>query len=266
MRDLLLVNARVLLRFYARDRLLLALALLMLVIFGLTSVPTLLFQTATSRFETLRDLAATMNAFAFVFTPALGLIAISSHLRHRNLKMVVTKPCPPEVWLGAVFVSAGAIALVIHTVIAIATFLLSLAWGLPYQSGFLLLALEGLCESMTVLSVLIMLAVILHPVIAVFAAVFVNESLLYQLKFLAAGAQAGHWRGWLLALQVLLDSVYTLLPLYDPLGERAARLRQTLRPEAGDWLHLLLGAAYTLVATAFFYAISTLALRRKTLA
>lgn len=266
MRELLGVNVRALLRFYVRSRLLLALALLMLVILGISLVPMVLFETATSRFESLKALSVMMGNFAFVFIPILGLLAISTHLRQRSIKMVVTKPCPPEVWLLAVFVSAGLVALLLHVTVAGVTAALSLAWGVPYQSGFLLFAIEGLLESTIALSFLVALATLLHPVVAVVVIVFFNESLFYELKFMLAGAQAAVWRRSVLPLQMLLDVVYTLLPMYDPLGEKASSLRQTMRPEAGDWLHLVVSVAYTLVAAAFFFALSSWAIRRRSLA
>ena len=264
MPDLLLVNVRTLLRFYARNRLLLAVALLMLVMLGISFVPTLLFETAT-RFETLRSLSAATTTFAFVFTPILGLLAIATHLRHRNVKMVVTKPCPPEAWLGAVFVSASIVALVLHGLVAAASATLSLAWGVPYQWGFLLLAIAGFLESLVALSFVIALTLVLHPAIAVLVALFFNESLLYDIKFFLAGAQAGTWRNALLPAQGLLDLVYTVLPMYDPLGEKGATLRQSMRPESGDWVLLAVSAAYTLAAMAFSFALSSVALRRRTL-
>ena len=115
------------------------------------------------------------------------------------------------------------------------------------------------------LAFVIALTLVLHPAIAAIVALFFNESLFYELEFLLAGAQAGVWRTAVLPGQVILDVVYTLLPMYDPLGEKAAGLRQTMRAETGDWLLLCLSAGYTLVAVAFSFALSTLALRRRTL-
>ena len=101
--------------------------------------------------------------------------------------------------------------------------------------------------------------------IAVLVALFFNESLLYRIKIFPAGAQAGTWRNALLPAQGLLDLVYAVLPMYDPLGEKGATLRQSMRPESGDWVLLAVSAAYTLAAMAFSFALSSLALRRRTL-
>jgi ABC-type transport system involved in multi-copper enzyme maturation permease subunit len=265
MPDLLFANVRALLRFYARSRLLLALALLMLVIFGLSLLPMVLFDTATSRFESLRQLSSMMDSFTFVFVPVMGLLAVSSHLRQRTLKMVVTKPCPPEAWLLGVFVSAGLVSLALHAAVAAVTAGLSVAWGVPYQTGFLHLAVEGFLESTVALAFLVALTTLLHPVVAVIVILFFSDAIFYQLEVMLAGAQAANWRGGLLPVQALLDVVYTLLPLYDPLGDRGDALRQTMRPEAGDWLRLLLSAGYTIVTAAFFFALSSWALRRRRL-
>lgn len=266
MRDALWLNLRVLLRFYSRDRLLLAFGLLMAVVFGLGFVPAFVFGTATARFETLHHIAQTLNAFAFVFVPALGLIAVSSHLRGRTLKLVVTKPCPPEVWLAAVFGSATLVAFAIHAVIALATAGLSLWWSIPYQTGFLFLAIEGFFQSIVVLSFLIVLATVLHPVVAVLTSLLFTESLASSLRVLLAGSQAGSHRAWLVPVQWSCDALYAVLPLYDPIGEKTSALHRSLRTVPHDWLLLLLLAAYAFTAAVFSFTVASIALRRRNLA
>jgi ABC-type transport system involved in multi-copper enzyme maturation permease subunit len=264
--ELLLVNTRTLLRFHARNRLLLGFALLMVAIFALSAAPSLFYMTATSRFEMLRSLTSQMNGFAYVFVPAIGLLAVSSHLGSRSIKLVVTKPCPPENWLAAVFLSAALVAFAIHALLAAVTAALSLWWGVPYQSGFLFVAVEGFLGSLVLMSFLTALAMAVHPAIAVFAVLFFNEATLYQLKMLIAGASGSGTGPWLLVAQVVCDAVYQVLPLFDPLSEKAAGLRESMRVSGGDWLLLGLAALYTALATAFFFSSAAWLLRRKSLA
>jgi hypothetical protein len=266
MLELLLVNTRTLLRFHRRNRLLIGFGLVMLTIFLLSFVPALLFETTSSRFEMLRNLASQMNSFALVLVPALGLLAVSSHVAARNVKLVVTKPCPPEVWLGAVFLSAILVALAIHAAMALFTAALSLWWKVPYQSGFLFIAIEGFFSSVVLLSFLTALAMAMHPVIAVITVLFFNESMFYQLKFVVAAAQRSGEQKGLLAAEVACDTVYQLLPMLDPLGQRVEALRASLRVSGHDWLLLALAGLYALLATAFFFVGSSWLLRRKSLA
>jgi len=266
MLELLLVNTRTFLRFHRRNRLLIGFGLVILAIFALSFVPSLLFATTTSRFEMLRNLASQMNGFALVLVPALGLLAVSSHLRARNVKLVVTKPCPPEVWLGALFLSAILVALAIHTAMAVFTAVLSWWWAVPYQPGFLFIAIEGFFSSVVMLSFLTALAMAIYPVIAVVTVLFFNESTFYGLKFMVAAAQRSGQEKGLLAAQVACDTVYQLLPMLDPLGERVEALRASLRVTGHDWLLLGVAGVYAAVTTAFFFAASSWLLRRKNLA
>lgn len=266
MRELLLVNTRSLLRFHSRNRLLMGFGLVMLAIFALSFIPLLLMETTTSRFEMLRTLSERMNGYALFFVPALGLLAVSSHLSARNIKLVVTKPCPPEAWLGGVFLSATVVAFAIYASMALLTALLSVWWKVPYQGGFLFVAVEGFFASLVMLSFLTALAMAVHPVLAVFVVLFFNESLFYQLRSVIAGAQATGTKPALLAAQVVCDSLYQILPMLDPLGERVTALRVSLRATAHDWLLLALAGLYAGVAVAFFFVIAAFLLRRKSLA
>jgi hypothetical protein len=265
-RELLFVNTRCLLRFHSRNRLLIGFGLVMLAIFALSFVPLLLIETTSSRFEMLRTLSEQMNSYALFFVPALGLLAVASHVSARNVKLVVTKPCPPEAWLGGVFLSATLVAFAIHASIALLTAVLSVWWNVPYQGGFLFVAVEGLFASLVMLSFLTALTMAVHPVIAVFTVLFFNESMFYQLRFAIAGAQASGTRPGLLVAQVVCDTLYQLLPMLDPLGERAAALRISLRATGHDWVLLALAGLYTALAVAFFFVVAAFLLRRKSLA
>jgi hypothetical protein len=178
--DQLLLNTRVHLRFYARNRLLLAFGLVMLLLFGLTLVPMLMFETTSDRFRLLRAITAQMSGYALVFTASLGLFAMSSHLRNRSVKLVLTKPCRPETWLASVFLSAFLVALVIYALIALTAAALSWYWSIPWQWGFTFVAIDGLCRALIQVGFLTCLATAFHPVVAVLIALFFNEGIFFS--------------------------------------------------------------------------------------
>jgi len=74
------------LRFFRRNRLLLALGLLLLVVTGISAVFSLLAGSGTSHFDLLRSTVSELNEFVIIFAGGLGLFLVSSHLRNRNLK------------------------------------------------------------------------------------------------------------------------------------------------------------------------------------
>jgi hypothetical protein len=262
----LLLNTRVHLRFYARNRLLMAFGLVMLLFFGLTLVPMLMFQTSSDRFNMLRMITAQMSGYAMVFTASLGLFAVSSHLRNRNVKLVLTKPCLPETWLASIFLSALLVAVVIYTLVALAAGALSWLWNIPWQWGFAFVALDGVCRALIQMAFLTCLATAFHPVVAVLIALFFNEGIFYQLKYLLAGTIAADGgKPWLLAASVVCDAFYMVMPMAEPLSNRTESVYNSLRAGGGDWLNLVGVLGYSVLLSAFLFLVSDYLLRRKSL-
>jgi hypothetical protein len=262
----LLLNTHVHLRFYLRNRLLLAFGLVMLLMFGMTLVPMVLFESSSDRFNMLRSITTQMGGYALVFTASLGLFAVSSHLRNRNVKLVLTKPCTPEAWLASIFLSALLVALVIYTLLALAAATLSWWWGIPWQWGFVFVAVDGACRALIQMSFLTCLATAFHPVVAVLIALFFNEGIFYQLKYLVAGAIAADGgRPWLLTASVLCDAFYLVMPMAEPLSNHTTSVYSSLRASGTDWLNLGITLGYSMLLSVFLFLISDLLLRRKQL-
>jgi hypothetical protein len=262
----LLLNTRVHLRFYARNRLLLAFGLVMLLLFGLTLGPMLMFETSSDRFNILRMITVQLNVYALLFTASLGLFAVSSHLRNRNVKMVLTKPCLPEIWLASIFLSALLVAVAIYTLVALTVAALGGLWGIPWQSGFAFVAIDGACRAVIQMAFLTCLGTAFHPVVAVLVALFFNEGIFFQLKYLLAGAIAADGgKPWLLAASVVCDGFYFLMPMVEPLSNRTESVYSSLRAGGGDWLNLLGVVGYSVLLCAFLFLLTDYLLRRKSL-
>jgi hypothetical protein len=264
MRELLLLNTRVHLRFYARNRLLLAFALLMAGIMGLSMVPMLIWETSADRFSQLQAIAGELNDFALVFVASLGLFAVSFHIRNRSIKLVLTKPCPPGTWLASIFVSAGIVAAVLYGLIALISLGLSLIWKIPLQPGIAFVPFDGFVQSLVWLSFVTLLTVAFHPVVAVMVALFFNDGMFLQLKYLIESARvADAKRLWLPVAGFLCDLMYALLPMAHPFGEKSAAAHANWRVTGADLQALAAATGYAALAMALFYAASLYLLRRK---
>ena len=75
MLDQLLLNTRIHLLFFARNRMLLAFGLVMLLFFGLSLLPMIMFDTSSDRFNMLRQLTSMVSGYAMVFTATLGPVS-----------------------------------------------------------------------------------------------------------------------------------------------------------------------------------------------
>ena len=254
------------LRFFRRNRLLLAVAGVFLLVTGLTLMGALLFSSSASRFESIRQVSETLGGFARLLVPAMGLFLVSSHLRNRSLKMVFTKPATPELWLLSGLLAAMLVGLALHVLVAGRSVVLSLAWGVPVQAGYVFTALDSFFRSAIMLGYLSFLAVALHPVVAVLLVLIFNESAFYGLMFMMEAAiQATGGNRALPVLREIFRAVYMVLPMSSPLGKRSLDVGRSLRVAGEDWRTLLYRAGYTLVVLAFFYLVSTMALRRRNL-
>ncbi len=240
MLDTLLLNTGVHVRFFVRNRLLLAFGLLMAGIFALGMIPMVLMDTSANRFSELQAVTSQLATFAMVFTASLGLFTVSSHLRNRNLKMVFTKPCPPGVWLASLYLSAALVAFVLYVVIALGAAGLSLAWHVPLQPGLAYAALDGFFRAIVWLSFVTTLTFAFHPVVAVMIALFVNDATFYGLKYMIAGAVAANgMKTWLTIANLACDVFYAILPMSQPFDDRTRELYASWRVAGADWLLLM---------------------------
>ena len=266
MREQIALHIGVDLKFFRRNRLLVAVSAVFLAITGLSLVGALMFSSSSSHFESIRQVSEALNGLARLLVPALGLFLVSSHLRSRNLKMVFTKPASPELWVLSALLAALLVGIAVHFVIWLITVGLSLAWGVPLQNGFLFTTLDSFLRSAILLGYLSFLSVVVHPVVAVLLVLVFNEGSFYGLMFtMEAAIRATGGNPVLPALREVFRAIYTILPVTDPLAERSVQVASSLRTESGDWNTLLMRAGYTLVVLAFFYSVSTLGLRRRNL-
>ncbi len=266
MLDQLLLNTRIHLRFFARNRLILALGAIALAGAGLSLIPSLLFRSTVGRFELLRMIVSVLSWLALVVIAGLGLFAVSGHLRGRSLKMVLTKPCSPEIWLGSVFLAAGIVAAGIYAALLLLTAALSFFWGVPFQSGFAFIIIDGFLRALIWMSWLTALGTAFHPVLAALIALFFQEGTLYWLKFMIASTTQSRASSGLLAiLGNVVDAIYFSLPMVEPLSQKTEPIYSSLRMATGDWDLLLPIAGYALLILAFFYCVSDYLIRRKAL-
>jgi ABC-type transport system involved in multi-copper enzyme maturation permease subunit len=267
MTEALRTNVGVLLKFYARNRLLIVIALIFLLLAALTVSMSLVYGSTSDHFEIISSALSTLNGFTLILAAGLGLFAISSHLRQRSLKMVLTKPCLPEVWIGAVFASALVVAALLYGLNLLFGLVLSLVWGVPVQSGLFFLPLEGLLRSAIALSYLSFLTIFLHPAVAVLVVLFFNEGTfdgLRQMLLTAIKTNAGN--PLLPVLEWLTKILYMVLPTFHPYETRLEGVSNTLRASASDWLTLAKTAGYAATALGLFFCLAVAALRRRNLA
>jgi len=254
------------LTFFRRNRLVLVISIIMLVVMCLSMLPSLFFLSSNKHFEIITTIFKELNMFAYLLTGGLGMFLVASHLRARNIKMVVTKPCPPEVWLITGFIAAGLISLFLHAGVLCLSLLLSVAWGVPVQSGFLFLSIDSFNSSIILLSYLVFLTMVMHPVLAVIITLIFNEGAFYGLMTIFGIANKMDAGGsWSIIGYYIAKTVYFLTPMTDPLAGKHIGVSYSFKTVPSDWVSLGESFLYGLAVCGMFYFLSCLFLRRKTL-
>jgi hypothetical protein len=258
------IHTWTLLKFYVRNRLILAFTLIVLALWTLGLIPMLLFESPGSRFEMLKSVSSQLHGLVWFCTAGFGLFAIWSHTTNRTTSLIFTRPTRPESWTAAVFASAFAVAAVGHAAALLLTITLSLVWKIPIQPGFVWTAVNTFFQSVIVISGLTALATAIHPVLAVFTFAVFSESVFYQLDMLLLSYMSGRPAGFgIRALELAIRGIHLSLPMLSPFTVQTQTVVSSLRVTTADWGYLAGTGAYAALAFLFFFLFADYALRRR---
>ena len=254
------------LKFFLRNRLILGLILAAGAFQLIGILMSLMYESSGSRFNRLNVLSSQLHGLIWLYGGLLALLAMWSHLRDRSTRLIFVRPIRPEVWIASVFVSAVLVTAAAHVLVGAMTAALSFAWGIPYQTGFVWLAIDRIFESVIIVALVAALGVAVHPVLAVMSLVFFSEETIYYFYVtLTAANQREDASLWVDLGQRVAAAVYTVVPMLNPFESQTAAVAGTLRVRPADWMYLANTGAYTaLFATCCFFG-AMLALRRRTL-
>jgi hypothetical protein len=267
MRERLWLHVGSHLRLFRRSRIVLAVGLAILGFWVLGVLPFFFDGTTGNRFNQLRSLSRQLAGLGWFLSAGLGLFVTSTHLRNKSVQVILTRPGSPQIWLASVFLAALVVAAATQLAGAAITFALSVLWGVPYQVGFLYLAIDSVFEAAIVIAFLTTLGAVVHPVVALLIALLFNEStfgsLRYGLSLMAAQGQGG----WLLAtMKAVVIAIHEALPMLDPFATQTGDVAETLRVSGRTWGFLGATALYTFVVTTICFLLADLALRRRSFA
>jgi hypothetical protein len=260
-------TARTHLRLFRRSRLLLAGGLVVLAVMGAALLPSVFYATAGDRFSVITELCSALGGFVAMLAGVLGLMGIALPLRDRSYELVVTKPCPPGVWLGGHFLAGLQILALLTACWVVVALGLFAVTGVPLQAGLFYAAAAQLLTALVVFAYLTLLGAFLHPALALVVALLVNPDLVRQLLlWLETGSNLSRYpasRALLAILKPILIGLYEALPVFSPAGEAGDRVLRSLRVGPGDLATLAEALAYTLAAGALAFILATARLRAR---
>ena len=258
---------RVNFKFYLRSKLLLALACTLLFIFTLSSIPSMLFVTSSDKFEIIQSIVSNLTNFGYLLTATIAVLSISHHTRNRSLKMILTKPCPIELWLTSHFISALALTFLFCIFTLLVSSTLFLAWKIPFQWGLLAITADQFLQAIIIFAYLLALTAFFHPVLAILFALLFQEDIFKELiQFIAGGLRnqdPGVLKWILKGLYGICYSLYMILPSYEPGAQKLQGLYSSFRAEPAHWQQLLISASYAVVFAFCCFLISTFVLKKR---
>lgn len=251
------------LRFFARSRLLLGLAIVLGALWGLGLVAFLMMASSSDRFDMLKTISEQLRSFGWFYTGATGLFALWWHTTHRSTSLVFTRPGPPEVWLASIFASAIILAIAIHAVGLLTTVILCVSWSIPLEPGFLWLSVDAVFESMILVSVLTGLGTLMHPALVILVVAFFTESLFLWFDTMLLGymeAYGAKW--WVAGVEWAVRAVHSVAPMLDPFAKQTREVANSMRVSVADWTYLAGTGGYALVMCFFWFMVANYKLRR----
>ena len=252
------VHTRVHLKFLARNRVFHGIVLLIVLGIATLSLPGFVFFDRSSRFMTLRTLAQQLHGAVAILTAGIGLLILWSHRSARSIKMVTTTPSPFPAWVASVFATAALSGAAAQAVIAGLVALLSVYWNVPYQLGFLYLALDRFADSLILLAFMTPLGAWMHPFLAVLVLLFITS--LGSARTVLESVDAGLFTS---VVRAAASALYYLVPTFDPFAGRTLVLRRSMRVSIVDWRYLGITCAYALLCLSFGYVSTFAVLRRR---
>jgi ABC-type transport system involved in multi-copper enzyme maturation permease subunit len=266
MMRLVRTNLGVHMKFFRRNRLL----LLMVLILAVFSLPILSVQMLSmgDKFRSVQIAVMFASTICELLGALLGLIVYSHHFSGRSLKMVFTKPCPPEVWLLSAFLAGGTVLLALHILILLGSLALFAAWGLAIQWGVVLVVAHSLFSAFLLFGWMLFLTLMMPPVAAGAIGLMVNTSMLHWIlqRLMISGSE----EGWFAtaaqaALKYIVMILYVLLPETSPYQNELKTLMESFRFDAHSLGYVATSGAYVLMACALFFCASIALLRRRNL-
>ena len=268
MKEQILANIKTNLKFYSRNALLLLILIVVLISASITVFFSISYATAKVKFEVIQSIANTLSTYSSLIIALLGILAVSSHIKNRCLKMVFTKPCSPDIWLLSLYYSIILVAVVLSFIIFLVTWALFLIWKIPFQWGLICVLLYNLFNALIFSFLLLFLGIIVHPILAIFCVLTFQESSFYwittTIRAAAKGALPGIKVFYLTLADKLAYFIYLVLPL-SPYQKEMERVTRSWIAQGKDWFHLGIAALYTLTISALLYFFSCYLLKRKRL-
>ena len=259
-------NVVVNLKFFARSKLFIGLMIGATLFMALSYVPMLVFQTTARHFDSLKHAVSLLDMVIFLMGALMALIYMPTHQRDRNVKMTLTRPCSPDIWVASLFVSIALSLAVAYLALWIVSLGISFYLDVPVYSGLFFWLFYSFIQSLLIASYLVLLTSVMNPILAAIIAYLLNPSILNAFYSYAIAAVKSYPDSSIFPfLSSILKTLYYAVPDYNPQNSDLKRALDSLRFEAEEISALFSAGAYALAITVFAFILTCIAVRGKRL-
>ena len=253
----LFLNIWLNLKYFSRSYLLLA-VIIMILYYVFTFVPFI----ARNPIKSAAEILVQMHIIAAVTVILLSILVLNDPLKNRNLKMIITKPCPPEIWSASCFLTVNLVSLGLHLVImafAVVSVLLHSDLKLiPYLYSWLL-SLMGL---MIFSSFILFLTSVIPPALTVVSLLILNNFYLFNLFDYCFKYDGNMFLNiFYKTMGVIIYAVYLIVPTFFPYE----KMYDLIYGNTVDWPYLCVFSSYAVIAMVFYWLLSVYFVKRKNL-
>lgn len=247
-------------KFYARNKMLIGVVIVLVFIFAVSALPAYFLNSEGRHLGNIHMIFSRMSFFATIATSLLGLLVASHHITNRSVKMVFTKPCTPDIWLLSCFLSAIILSTLMFLVIFAVTWVMSTTWAVPFQWEILFMTIHNFSKAITWMSYIMLVGMFLHPVLTVLFVLIINEFTFAWLKLIPTGNSGGSK-----VFSFIADAGYMIMPSYQMFSEEMGYRANSFNIAQSGWQYLGLSVGYTAALTILCYLLSICLIRRKRL-
>ncbi|MBP7652306.1 hypothetical protein KA977_02720 [Candidatus Dependentiae bacterium] len=237
-------------------------------IVALSAIPSIMFFSATKKFDIIQNIFSQLTSSCYAITVILALITLSSHIKNRSVKMIITKPCSAEIWTLSILISGLIFIIFFYSVILISILGLSLFWSIPIQKGMILVLFEKFYLSFVLFALFTFLSVLFHPAIALILGLSLNESTFYHLCLSSnAGLKisSGIYKQFYKILEQILFMIYYCVPSLSPYEKFKGNIYLSYIIEPDKLKYFGYTFLYYSVLIGLFYFLTLIFLKKKRL-
>ena len=254
---------------YKRSKLLIILGIILLVFYGLTSLPYLITVSFTGKLSGISTILRNLHGFSSLFLVIVLLVGLNYPVKNRCLKMIITKPCQPETWLLSNYISSILIALIINVLIFIIACIFFVIWDMGFQLSLVYIFFDRFLHLVLILSHITFLMMVFGVWGAVIFGIILTDSFFFYMTnmFSALHTSAAGSAGKIiyLVIQKLFYFIYLVIPMSNPFSKETNLIYRNFRVESSDWQYMFYTLIYTALIAGFFYLVNSYLLKRKRL-